>query len=35
MAAKPVLIHTILMSNLLEHYKQLSKIVNQRIFASK
>jgi hypothetical protein len=35
MACRPVLIHVVLMSIIFEHYKQLSKIVNQRIFASK
>jgi hypothetical protein len=31
MACSPVLIHVVLMSILFEHYKQLSKIVNERL----
>jgi hypothetical protein len=31
MAARPVLIHVILMSIIFEHYKQLTKILNEHI----
>ena len=31
MACRPILIHVILMSIIFEHYKQLRKIVNERI----
>jgi hypothetical protein len=31
MAARPVLIHVILMSIIFEHYKRLRKIVNERV----
>jgi hypothetical protein len=31
MAARPVLIHVILMSIIFEHYKQLTKIVSKKI----
>ncbi len=31
MACRPVLIHVILMSIIFEHYKQLRKIVNERV----
>jgi len=31
MAFRPILIHPILMSIIFEHYKQLRKIVNERI----
>jgi hypothetical protein len=34
MACRPVLIHVILMSIIFEHYKQLRKIVNERICSS-
>ena len=34
MACRPVLIHLILMSIIFEHYKQLRKIVNERVCSS-